>query len=217
MSSEAEDQDVSKDTNTSYLVADGASWYNKMISEAIETWAISSSMDKVAATLHAFMLELGFINIATDIVQTIVPDGLKTPAGYVSKYKYPLKPEPPVVLNVTSMGQILKVHGTNLSTKETFSSSIKVSIFVRKEDDKDHQVDPWFLASLVVTMTGFQVAWELAQVPTSDFQDPDLILQVLTSPNFLLEGEAEDLLVEAWEEVLGVVLEDSCKDISLSC
>merc|ERR1712098_912065 len=83
----------------------------------------------------------------------------------------------------------------------------------------DHQVDPLFLASLVVTMTGFQVAWELAQVPTSDFQDPDLILQVLTSPNFLLEGEAEDLLVEAWEEVLGVVLgvvlEDSCKGISL--
>jgi len=135
-----EDQDISKDASTSYLVADGASWYNKMISEAIETKTISSSMDKVAATLHAFMLELGFINLATDIVQIIVPDGWKTPAGYVSKYKYPSKPEPPIVLNVTSMGQILKVHGTNLSTKETFSSSIKVSIFVRKEDDKDPSI-----------------------------------------------------------------------------
>jgi len=133
----SEDQE---EASTSYLVADGASWYQNLISEAVETNTISSCVDKVAATFHAFMLELGFINAAAENVPTTIPDGWKTPAGYVSKYRYPTKQEPTIVLNVTSMGQILKVHGTNLSTKETFSASIKVSIFVRKDDGKEESL-----------------------------------------------------------------------------
>ena len=115
--------------NTIFLVEDGASWYVNMVDEGRKSSALINEKDEIAVTLHAFMLELGFVN-NNEAAKSQIPDNWRSPAGYITKYKFHNKSDF-CVLNVTSMGKLLKVHGTNLITKETFSSSIKLSSYIR--------------------------------------------------------------------------------------
>lgn len=84
--------------------------------------------DSLSAALHAFMLELGFKNLDSDDL-VMVPDNWKGAAGYTSKYRYLDNPSVAAILMITTCGPLLKVHGSNPATKETFSMSIKPSIY----------------------------------------------------------------------------------------
>ena len=99
----------------------GKDWISKLLAN-LAGQQLTSSTDITAGMLHSVMLELGFRNLESDDL-TIVPDNWKTAAGYSSKYRFLSKPEAAVALTITSMGPILKVHGVNISTKESFSSS----------------------------------------------------------------------------------------------
>jgi len=118
-----------------YLVEDGAPWFTSLMESAIKNNDVKSDADKIAISFHAFMLELGFVNSVNPDLSSKLPENWRSPSGYVTKYKFLPNSDASIALNVISLGKLLKVHGTNISTKETFSSSsFNPSLFIRKED-----------------------------------------------------------------------------------
>ena len=113
--------------NSAFLVEEGVQWFKTLYDSSD---LISTPSDKIALLLHSFMLEIGFCN-ATNCATSVLPVDWKSPVGYISKYKLG-DTESIIILTVTSLGPLLKVHGTNSITKETFSSStIKPSLYLR--------------------------------------------------------------------------------------
>ena len=98
-------------------------WISKLLANMAEQ-QFTTPTDFTAGVLHSLMLELGFRNLETDDL-LIVPNNWKTAAGYSTKYRFHQKSgaAAAVSLTITTLGPVLKVHGLNVSTKETFSSS----------------------------------------------------------------------------------------------
>ena len=112
------------------MVEEGAAWFKKLYNEAVLNELISTESEKIALLIHAFMCELNFHNLNGEDKASI-PSNWRSPAGFLTKYTLGGKTETSIFLTVTSMGNFVKVHGTNTVTKETFSSSnIKPSIYV---------------------------------------------------------------------------------------
>jgi len=119
-------------SKSAFLIEEGVKWFKTLYDASVSSGLIPSPSDKVALLLHSFMLEIGFNNF-TNCERSVLPDNWRGPAGYISKFR--LKDtDPMIILTVTSLGPLLKVHGTNTVTGETFSSSsIKPSLFLRGE------------------------------------------------------------------------------------
>ena len=120
----------SRCSNSAFLIEEDAKWFKTLYDASVSSGLITSPSDKVALLLHSFMLEIGFCN-ATNCDRSVLPDNWRAPAGYISKFKLG-ETDPIIILTVTSLGPLLKVHGTNTVTRETFSSSsIKPSLYYR--------------------------------------------------------------------------------------
>lgn len=119
-------------SKSAFLIEEGVKWFKTLYDASVSSGLIPSPSDKVALLLHSFMLEIGFNNF-TNCERSVLPDNWRGPAGYISKFR--LKDtDPMIILTVTSLGPLLKVHGTNTVTGETFSSSsIKPSLYLRGE------------------------------------------------------------------------------------
>ena len=121
----------SRCSNSAFLIEEDAKWFKTLYDVSVNSGLVTSPSDKVALLLHSFMLEIGFRN-STDCDRSVPPDNWRTPAGYISKYKLGETDSGDIILTVTSLGPLLKVHGTNTVTRETFSSSsIKPSLYYR--------------------------------------------------------------------------------------
>jgi len=64
-----------------------------------------------------------------------VPKDCKSLAGYSTRYWYLPRNEASIMLSITSMGPLLKVHGINKTTKEIFTASILYSNFIKDSGD----------------------------------------------------------------------------------
>jgi len=119
-------------SKSAFLIEEGVKWFKTLYDASVSSGLIPSPSDKVALLLHSFMLEIGFNNF-TNCERSVLPDNWRGPAGYISKFRL-RDTDPMIILTVTSLGPLLKVHGTNTVTGETFSSSsIKPSLFLRGE------------------------------------------------------------------------------------
>jgi len=118
------------DLNEAVLVEEGVKWFENLCKDA---GAFRSQMDKLALVTHAFMLELGF-SVENP---KVLPENWKTPAGHTSRYFYPPNSDSDVILTITSLGPIVKIHGTHTSSKSTFSTSkIKPTEFITEKEGK---------------------------------------------------------------------------------
>jgi len=115
------------ESSEAVLVEEGVAWFENLCVKSGD-----DKMDKFALVLHSFMLELGF---SVEDVKS-VPPNWKNAAGHTSRYFYPPGVDYDVVLTVTSLGSVVKIHGTQTSTKSTFSTSskIKVADFITQTD-----------------------------------------------------------------------------------
>ena len=115
-----------------YLIEEGVDWFNSLLSNYKNKKDVgqspNNSIDIIALTLHGFMIELGFQ--VED--RTEVPSDWKSLAGYSTKYWYLPRKEATIVLSVTSMGPLIKVHGINKGTKDLYTASILYSNFIRE-------------------------------------------------------------------------------------
>lgn len=119
-------------SKSAFLIEEGVKWFKTLYDASVSSGLIPSPSDKVALLLHSFMLEIGFNNF-TNCERSVLPDNWRGPAGYISKFRL-RDTDPMIILTVTSLGPLLKVHGTNTVTGETFSSSsIKPSLYLRGE------------------------------------------------------------------------------------
>merc|ERR1719154_1069336 len=119
-------------SKSAFLIEEGVKWFKTLYDASVRCGLIPSPSDKVALLLHSFMLEIGFNNF-TNCERSVLPDNWRGPAGYISKFRL-RDTDPMIILTVTSLGPLLKVHGTNTVTGETFSSSsIKPSLYLRGE------------------------------------------------------------------------------------
>jgi len=119
-------------SKSAFLIEEGVKWFKTLYDASVSSGLIPSPSDKVALLLHSFMLEIGFNNF-TNCERSVLPDNWRGPAGYISKFRH-RDTDPMIILTVTSLGPLLKVHGTNTVTGETFSSSsIKPSLYLRGE------------------------------------------------------------------------------------
>lgn len=120
--------------NEPILVEEGVKWFKELVDnlEAAK-FEKNPKMDSLALAVHALMLELGF---KTESDKSI-PDNWKTSAGHVTRYHYPPSEEKDIVLMVTSLGPLVKIHGTHSASKNTFSTSkIKSADFTLEKDGK---------------------------------------------------------------------------------
>ena len=130
MSQQDEEETPSRNPNSAFLIEEGAQWFKNLYDASVSSGLLLSPSDKIALLLHSFMLEIGFCN-SSNCDRSVLPDNWRSPAGYISKFKLG-DTDPDVILTVTSLGPLLKVHGTNTVTGETFSSSsIKPSLYYR--------------------------------------------------------------------------------------
>jgi len=128
--SQDEKETPSTRSKSAFLIEEGVKWFKTLYDASVSSGLIPSPSDKVALLLHSFMLEIGFNNF-TNCERSVLPDNWRGPAGYISKFRL-RDTDPMIILTVTSLGPLLKVHGTNTVTGETFSSSsIKPSLYLR--------------------------------------------------------------------------------------
>lgn len=109
------------------LVEEGVKWFEELYDNAEAV--LDNQLQRIALITHAFMLELGF-SVENP---RVLPENWKTPAGYISRYYYhPGGSEADVVLTMTSLGPVMKAHGSHAASKSTFStsSSIKFQDFI---------------------------------------------------------------------------------------
>ena len=113
-----------------YLIEEGVDWFNSLLlnykNDGQDQETLNNSVDIIALTLHGFMIELGFQ--VED--RTEVPSDWKSLAGYSTKYWYLPRKESSIMLSVTSMGPLIKVHGINKTTKDIYTASIFYSNFI---------------------------------------------------------------------------------------
>eukprot|EP00091_Calanus_sinicus_P023348 TRINITY_DN7838_c0_g1_i1.p1 TRINITY_DN7838_c0_g1~~TRINITY_DN7838_c0_g1_i1.p1 ORF type:complete len:272 (-),score=65.66 TRINITY_DN7838_c0_g1_i1:81-896(-) len=120
---------VDLDGNEAVLVEEGVKWFENLCKDAAE--ASQNQMDKFALVTHAFMLELGF---SVENPKAL-PENRKTTAGHTSRYFYPPSSDFDVILTVTSLGPMVKIHGTHTTSKSTFSTSkLKPSEFITEKE-----------------------------------------------------------------------------------
>merc|ERR1712034_275820 len=116
--------------NEAVLVEEGVKWFEDLCKDE---GASRSQMDKLALVAHAFMLELGF---SVENPKAL-PENWKTPAGHTTRYFYPPTSDHDVILTVTNLGPMVKIHGTHTGSKSTFSTSkIKPTEFITEKEGK---------------------------------------------------------------------------------
>ena len=121
-------------SSENYLIEEGADWFKLLISNYKTKEAgnaSSNSIDIIALALHGFMIELGFQ--VEDRVE--IPEGWRSQAGYSTRYWYLPSKEASILLSLTSLGPLIKVHGINKTTKEIFSTSISYCNFLTEAGD----------------------------------------------------------------------------------
>jgi len=103
--------------NEAVLVEEGVDWFQNLRNQAEAEQ--EGQLQRLALVLHAFMLELGFC------VENpkVLPENWSTPAGLISRYFHPPASGEDVLLTVTSLGPVVKVHGSHSSSKSSFSMS----------------------------------------------------------------------------------------------
>jgi len=115
-----------------YLIEDGVEWFKDLVSNyKSKEGSEPGTIDIIALYLHGFMIELGFQ--VED--RTEVPSDWKSLAGFSSRYWYLPRNEASILLSVTSMGPLIKVHGINKSTKEFFTASLLNSKVINDSGD----------------------------------------------------------------------------------
>ena len=127
---EGKDDKIEINFNEAVLVEEGVKWFENLCvdSEAI----VTNPIERLALALHAFMLELGF-SVENN---KVLPENWKNPAGLTSRYFYPPGVDFDTILTVTSLGPLVKIHGTHTSSKSTFSTSkIKPAEFTCENKD----------------------------------------------------------------------------------
>jgi len=118
--------------NEAVLVEEGVTWFENLCDEAGKLF--SEKKDRFALVIHAFMLELGF-SVPN---YKVIPEDWTNSAGHTSRYFYSPGVEYDVILTVTSLGSLVKIHGTHTRKKYTYSTSskIKISDFITETDGK---------------------------------------------------------------------------------
>eukprot|EP00092_Neocalanus_flemingeri_P036038 GFUD01039238.1.p1 GENE.GFUD01039238.1~~GFUD01039238.1.p1 ORF type:complete len:339 (+),score=52.44 GFUD01039238.1:374-1390(+) len=125
-----EEKDDKLEFDEAVLVEEGVKWFENLWVESKSK--LTNNNDKLALVCHAFMLELGF-SVGN---RKVLPENWKNSAGHSSRYFYPPGTEFDIILTVTSLGRLVKVHGTHISSKTNFSSSkIRPGDFVTEKDE----------------------------------------------------------------------------------
>lgn len=115
------------------LVEENVSWFCSLRQDCDDQ--VTTPLDAVSLYLHAFMLELGFIG---EEEGGRLPKGWKGPRGYVTRYSFgPVEGKTTsVILTITSLGPIIKVHGTHSDMKTSFSTSrVKPGDYIMSKGD----------------------------------------------------------------------------------
>jgi len=120
--------------NVGYLVEEEADWFKKLLDEMDAE--IQSELDQLVVLLHSFLLEMGLTPAGGGLRP---PDGWRASTGvYTIRYSLQQQEEeeaapPTCQLTVARLGDtVIKVHGTHLPEKKTFTlSTLQPEAYVR--------------------------------------------------------------------------------------
>jgi len=107
------------DNTEAVLVEENVDWFLDLWKQSEDQ--VQSAKDLLSFLLHCFMLELGFQGQENS---RRLPTSWKGPVGHVSRYSLGQNEmKSNIILTVTTLGHIVKVHGTHTTLKISFSTS----------------------------------------------------------------------------------------------
>lgn len=116
---EAAASDVNQESPTSLLVEEGVAWFQEI--RRISKEKVTCPLDLFSLLLHGFMLELGFTGQEQG---GGLPVGWRGARGHVTRYSLSCQQDTTsVTLTVTTLGPVIKVHGTHPAQRSCYSSS----------------------------------------------------------------------------------------------
>lgn len=120
------------DNAEAVLVEENVDWFLSLWKQSEEQ--VQSPKDLLSFLLHCFMLELGFQGQEHS---RRLPSSWKGPVGHVSRYSLEQNEmKSNIILTVTTLGHIVKVHGTHTALKISFSTSkLKPDDYITVQDE----------------------------------------------------------------------------------